>query len=280
MSSLKEQHILLHNGKATMEDSANQANEPKTKRSSLFVRKTPILQRLFQSRSSKAISIIVLTLLLVGGIYLISSLSKPSDKSTPAEEQSTWKTFSTGTVLFKHPSSWFNKDLQSTESGFTQEIESQDGIFLLTFKGSANSESSDLLSFIPENEQTYDIDVGGQTGLTTISQENSNPVVFFLSPENNTVYSLILVINDDKKILEGNDTLIKIANSIQLYSEKEEVDTNESCGLYYQQDKEIRACAVCGDGICDLYESCTASEITEQGPTDDCGPLYCPQDCE
>ena len=60
----------------------------------------------------------------------------------------------------------------------------------------------------------------------------------------------------------------------------EDVDTDVSCGLYLHYGEEIRACASCGDGLCDPYESCTASTITEEFTTSDCGPLYCPQDGE
>lgn len=60
----------------------------------------------------------------------------------------------------------------------------------------------------------------------------------------------------------------------------EDVDTDVSCGLFVHYGEEIRTCASCGDGLCDPYESCTASTITEEFATSDCGPLYCPQDCE
>ncbi|MCH7730045.1 hypothetical protein IID21_00785 [Patescibacteria group bacterium] len=59
----------------------------------------------------------------------------------------------------------------------------------------------------------------------------------------------------------------------------EDIDTEVSCGLYKRFGKEITACAVCGNGLCEPYESCTASTITEEFTTNDCGPLYCPQDC-
>ena len=60
----------------------------------------------------------------------------------------------------------------------------------------------------------------------------------------------------------------------------EDVDTSLRCAYYSRYDEETRACATCGDGACEPYESCIASTITDELTTNDCGPLYCPQDCE
>ena len=60
----------------------------------------------------------------------------------------------------------------------------------------------------------------------------------------------------------------------------EGVNSNLNCAYYNHLGEEVRACATCGDGACDPYESCTASTITDELTTNDCGPLYCPQDCE
>ena len=60
----------------------------------------------------------------------------------------------------------------------------------------------------------------------------------------------------------------------------EDVDTSLRCAYYSRYDEETRACATCGDGACEPYESCVASTITDELTTNDCGPLYCPQDCE
>lgn len=61
---------------------------------------------------------------------------------------------------------------------------------------------------------------------------------------------------------------------------REGVDGSLSCAYYSRDDEEIRACATCGDGVCEAYESCTSSTITDELTTNDCGPLYCPSDCE
>lgn len=52
------------------------------------------------------------------------------------------------------------------------------------------------------------------------------------------------------------------------------------CEIYRRGDSEEEVCAICGDGRCDAYEECTSSDCTNMGCTDDCGPLYCPADCE
>ncbi len=52
------------------------------------------------------------------------------------------------------------------------------------------------------------------------------------------------------------------------------------CEIYRRGDSEEDVCAICGDSRCDAYEECTSSDCTNMGCTDDCGPLYCPADCE
>jgi len=52
------------------------------------------------------------------------------------------------------------------------------------------------------------------------------------------------------------------------------------CATYYRFDGPKEHCAKCGDGRCDAMENCISSNCTEEVCTDDCGPLYCPNDCE
>ena len=55
----------------------------------------------------------------------------------------------------------------------------------------------------------------------------------------------------------------------------------QKCGEYLFQGKETTACATCGNGTCEPYETCTASYVTEGGIVSmDCGVLYCWEDCE
>ena len=54
----------------------------------------------------------------------------------------------------------------------------------------------------------------------------------------------------------------------------------KKCEIYRRGDSQEEVCAICGDGRCDAYEECTSSDCTDMGCTDDCGPLYCPEDCE
>ena len=52
------------------------------------------------------------------------------------------------------------------------------------------------------------------------------------------------------------------------------------CDIYSFEGVNKEYCATCGDGICDAKEGCTSSHCSGNACTDDCGPLYCPADCE
>jgi hypothetical protein len=53
----------------------------------------------------------------------------------------------------------------------------------------------------------------------------------------------------------------------------------QQCSFYTIDCQEVEFCATCGDGICDLIETCTSSYCRDAVCTADCGPLYCPLDC-
>ena len=53
------------------------------------------------------------------------------------------------------------------------------------------------------------------------------------------------------------------------------IEGGYSCADYWRRGIKETHCANCGDGICKEFERCVSTtEIT-----DDCGGLYCPQDC-
>jgi len=52
------------------------------------------------------------------------------------------------------------------------------------------------------------------------------------------------------------------------------------CGKYARNGISEEHCAICGNNICEPFETCTSSSCSENACTDDCGPLYCPRDCE
>ena len=54
----------------------------------------------------------------------------------------------------------------------------------------------------------------------------------------------------------------------------------QQCANYTRNGMATQYCAVCGNNICEPFESCTASECTVEGCTRDCGPLYCEDDCK
>ncbi|MBU2259925.1 Kazal-type serine protease inhibitor family protein, partial [Patescibacteria group bacterium] len=52
-----------------------------------------------------------------------------------------------------------------------------------------------------------------------------------------------------------------------------------NCFSYTRDDTEVDYCATCGDRVCEKGEKCTPSAISGGNQTADCGPLYCPKDC-
>jgi len=62
-------------------------------------------------------------------------------------------------------------------------------------------------------------------------------------------------------------------------------NTGRKCANYKRDGVVTEYCAVCGDGVCESNEVCTSSTVSCEPSggcmaTSDCGPLYCPEDCE
>jgi len=62
-------------------------------------------------------------------------------------------------------------------------------------------------------------------------------------------------------------------------------NTGKKCANYKRDGVATEYCATCGDGLCESMETCHSSAINCTSPldcmkTDDCGLLYCPQDCK
>jgi hypothetical protein len=51
------------------------------------------------------------------------------------------------------------------------------------------------------------------------------------------------------------------------------------CESFFRDERVIRACASCGDQLCQSYETCTPSVCTQGMCATNCGPLYCQVDC-
>lgn len=59
------------------------------------------------------------------------------------------------------------------------------------------------------------------------------------------------------------------------------VENRERCFDYTVNDVAVKVCATCGNGVCERFETCTSTFCNAAGAcTDDCGPLYCPEDCK
>jgi hypothetical protein len=57
-------------------------------------------------------------------------------------------------------------------------------------------------------------------------------------------------------------------------------DKGDKCFDYTKDGVAEKHCATCGDNICEEFEKCTPSVCEDGACTDDCGGLYCPEDCE
>lgn len=57
--------------------------------------------------------------------------------------------------------------------------------------------------------------------------------------------------------------------------------SNQQCAIYRRGTTQKEVCATCGNDVCEPYERCTSSTCSADGTcTEDCGPLYCDEDCE
>jgi hypothetical protein len=63
-------------------------------------------------------------------------------------------------------------------------------------------------------------------------------------------------------------------------SEPPEPPSSIKCFNYTRNEIAEEQCAECGNNICESFEKCTSSSCTIETCTDDCGPLYCPDDCK
>lgn len=58
------------------------------------------------------------------------------------------------------------------------------------------------------------------------------------------------------------------------------------CATYIRGNEREEHCAICGDGVCDEFENRTPSscllpdEYGDVKCTEDCGKLYCKEDCQ
>jgi len=62
-------------------------------------------------------------------------------------------------------------------------------------------------------------------------------------------------------------------------------NANQRCAQFSVNGNSTQYCATCGNGICEPHEYCSSSSVSCDANNDclatqDCGGLYCPQDCE
>ena len=55
---------------------------------------------------------------------------------------------------------------------------------------------------------------------------------------------------------------------------------SQQCATYVEDGIKNAYCATCGNGTCELRETCTSSSCVGNGCSNDCGRLYCPEDCD
>lgn len=90
-------------------------------------------------------------------------------------------------------------------------------------------------------------------------------------------YELAFTIEEsDLELVETIISTVVIPES-EIASDKKVSD--RVCGLYTHNEVSERHCATCGNNICEAFEVCTSSHSSNTMETNDCGPLYCPEDC-
>jgi len=57
-------------------------------------------------------------------------------------------------------------------------------------------------------------------------------------------------------------------------------DPEEKCANYSNNGTKTEYCATCGNNICEEKEMCSSSGCSGNICLPDCGPLYCPKDCQ
>ena len=60
----------------------------------------------------------------------------------------------------------------------------------------------------------------------------------------------------------------------------EPIVEDKKCAQYMRNDVKENYCATCGNNICEPFETCVPSICDEEGCTEDCGLLECPDDCK
>ena len=63
-------------------------------------------------------------------------------------------------------------------------------------------------------------------------------------------------------------------------SDNQSLDENQKCAQYIRNNIKENYCATCGNNICEPFETCVPSICDEEGCTEDCGLLECPDDCK
>jgi hypothetical protein len=95
--------------------------------------------------------------------------------------------------------------------------------------------------------------------------------------QNGFQYSFYYYADDLQPVVED------ILHSFRITTVQAEAPKNQPaplCADYRRGTEQVNACATCGNAVCEPYETCTSSGSNGEIGTTDCGPLYCPLDCE
>ena len=82
-------------------------------------------------------------------------------------------------------------------------------------------------------------------------------------------------------------TILLVAVSGIYFGIKSKKELKEECSTYTRDNESLNKCATCGNGICEEFENCVPTEKNcdySKDPfqcvfTEDCGGLYCEEDC-
>lgn len=141
----------------------------------------------------------------------------PTQTQVPEDGLENWRTFRNEKdgFEFRYPASWVTKPILIRGSGYTQEFESQDGLYLLSFSSQSNYNqvagkpysTIDEVVGTPNTSRAVNLD--GQEGrqpLPRSGSENMNSVVLF-SKDLKFIYNLSLQTGDSPRKTTTKDML-------------------------------------------------------------------------
>jgi len=233
---------------------------------------------------------VVIVVAAIGGYFLLKQkpeLSTPVQQSQVVDETADWKTYRSEKFGFelKYPADWWVTEVPG-------------GIALSEKKISDFKEGEKILTLSFGSHIVYE-SYKRRNSIEEVAEEIKNSEKWQQSGFDCNLLKVLgrKAVDCFREISTGNDRQIYflddngdefsihdlITNNVSekiLSTFKFIESTGKTCGFYTYNAERKEHCATCGNNICEPFESCTSSNCTDEMCTDDCGPLYCPGDCE